>query len=141
MGKTSLVDMLSILWNRPWLDMWNYSKECISEMIMQHVTGKVVCTYIINSLIVFAAVHSSMESSEQTQIFEALHSIASGKISMENLKLLSDLNTKSGQKLFKEMQPQFQRLKGDPLFTLLDCDIETFDELFANAHLSCEVRE
>lgn len=40
-GKTSLVDMLSILWNRPWLDMWNYSKDCIIEEITKHVTGKV----------------------------------------------------------------------------------------------------
>lgn len=39
-GKTALVDMLSALWNRPWLDQWEYSKECITEKVNKLVTGK-----------------------------------------------------------------------------------------------------
>lgn len=42
-GKTALVDMLSILWNRPWLDTWEYSKDCIKEEITKLVSGKLMC--------------------------------------------------------------------------------------------------
>lgn len=44
-GKTALVDMLTALWNRPWLDAWEYSKECITEKITELVTGK-LCDFI-----------------------------------------------------------------------------------------------
>ena len=88
---------------------------------------------------------SSMESSEQTEVLDALHSIASGNISVEALKVIGDVNMEDNTKLYLKLQPEIQRLRGDPLFTMLECDMEktmkntSLEYCFDNSHLSCEV--
>ena len=87
----------------------------------------------------------SLETSEQTQLMNALHSIASGNQSVEAFKIVGNVTTKTGKKLFSELQTQIQSMKGDTIFTMLCYDEVTknrkLNSLFENAHFSCEVRK
>ena len=53
-GKTALLDMLSTLWNRPWIDEWEYSKSCIMDKITKEVTGRcnayTFCTFYLHTV-------------------------------------------------------------------------------------------
>lgn len=81
-----------------------------------------------------------MESSEQTQVLDALHSIASGNVSLEALKTVGNISTKNGGKVYLELQPEILSLRYDPLLTMLDTmESNILETLFENAQLGCEV--
>ena len=50
-GKTALVDMLSVLWNRSWFESWELLKTCVVENINKCCSGtyvsKLVCTFLL----------------------------------------------------------------------------------------------
>lgn len=92
-----------------------------------------------------------MESSEQTRVLDALHSMASGNVSLEALKTVGNVSMKGGGKVYLKLQPEIQSLKHDPLLIMLDCDPNTMsclpnkmesdslEKLFENSHIDCEV--
>lgn len=94
---------------------------------------------------------SCMESSKQTQVLDALHSIASGNVSLEALKTIGNVSMKGGGKVYLKLQPEIQSLKHDPLLMMLDCDpnsmpylpntmeSDSIEKLFENSHIDCEV--
>lgn len=86
-----------------------------------------------------------MESSEQTQVLDALHSIASGNVSLEVFMTVGNVSMKNGGKVYLELQPEIQSLRHDPLLTMLDCNpnsakcIPAAENLFEDAQLDCKV--
>ena len=92
-----------------------------------------------------------MESSEQTQVLDALHSITSGNVSLEAWKTVGNVSMKSGRRVYLELQPEIQSLRRDPLLIMLDCDpnsmpylpntmeSNSLEKLFENSHIECEV--
>lgn len=162
-GKTALVDMLSALWNRPWLDAWECSKECITEKITELITGK-LCDFCVTASLTLpcvcyfsyaasftAGAQSHMESSEKTQVLDAHHSITSGNVSLEALKTVGNVSMKDGGKVYLKLQPEIESLRHDPLLIMLDCnpnsmpclpntmESNSLEKLFDNSPIDCEV--